>query len=525
MASRLLVCLSGAGVSVARWSGRLTATARFDNDEAGLAGFERYLKAGGSAPVHLMVDSTDEDYRFETLPHTSGRDRRELIQRKLRQLYRSTPYFAAVPQPTEKLQKQVKSKRRDDRFLFAALTEADLLTPWINAITARRLPLAGIYPLPVVTAAVAARLKLKTANLLVISKHIAGYRQTFSKDGRFRLTRLTQARGSGERTMDWSFADEIQNTRLYLDALGVTQVDETVDVLILDQDNSLATLRQALESKRGNMQCQRLDREELVLRLKVPDAAIGITPDALHLQLLGAYTPVENLAPSTLLEPYRLFRTRRWLFGATAAVAATGGIWFGIDLQRVQAIEDESRRFSVEAAGFEAQYRDLTRQFPAAPANSATLKLTVDVAARIRENVRTPESLFVAVSDALASSPTVSVISLAWKYGRYPDAATAFAPASITGTTTDRQWRQVGLMIGEITPFSGDYRSAIAGIREFADRLRQSPLVADVRIIKLPLEASSRQSLTGSTSVATEQRQTAQFEIAITYQPQPGLPV
>ena len=524
MANRLLVCISAPGVSVARWNGKLFATTRFANDDAGLDGFTRYLEAGGSAPVHVMVDSTDEDYRVETLPHTGGRDRRELVQRKLKQLYRTTPYFAAVAQPVAKPQKKLEGARREDRFLFAALTEADLLAPWINAITARNLPVAGVFPLPAVTAAVVSRLKLKTENLLVISKDVAGFRQTFFKDGRFRLTRLTQARGSGDRTIDWSFADEIRNTRLYLDALGVTLADDLVDVLILDQDNSLGSLHQALERKRGNLQCQRLAREELVLKLKVPDAAIVATPDALHLQLLGSYTPVENLAPAALLEPYRLFRARRWLFAATAAVAAIGGIWFGIDLQRVQSIDDESRRFSADAARFEAQYRELTRQFPQAPASSATLKLTVEVAARIRDNVRTPETLFAVVSDALASSPTVAVTSLAWKYGKYPDAATAFAPASITGTATDREWRQVGLMVGEITPFSGDYRSAISSIRDFAERLRQSPLVADVRIIKLPLDASSRQSLTGSTATATEQRRSALFEIAITYKPQPGLP-
>lgn len=524
MAKRLLVCISAAGVSVARWNGRLQGVTRFDNDEAGLQAFAGYLKAGGSAPVHVMVDSTDEDYRVETLPHTGGRDRRELVQRKLKQLYRTTPYIAAVPQPVARQKTRVKGTRREDRFLFAALTEADALAPWINAIGTRGLPVAGVFPLPAVTAAVLQQLKLKPANMLVISKGVAGFRQTFFKDGRFRLTRLTQPRGTGDRTIDWSFADEIQNTRLYLDALGITLADDMVDVLILDQDNSLATLKQALDRKRGNLQCQRLAREELVLRLKVTDPAIVASPDALHLQLLGTYTPIENLAPGALLEPYRLFRTRRWLFAAAAAVAAVGGIWFGIDLQRVQSIDDESQRFSADAARFESKYRELTRQFPQAPASSATLKLTVEVAARLRDNVRTPESLFNLVSEALATAPTVAVTSLAWKYGRYPDATTAFSPASVTGAPVNREWRQVGMMIGEITPFSGDYRSAIANIRAFADRLRRDPLVADVRIVKLPLDASSRQSLTGSTATATEQRQSALFEIAITFKAQPGLP-
>ena len=217
--------------------------------------------------MYVAVDTVDEDYRFETLPHASGGDRKQLVERKLKQLYRSTPYFSAT------LQERDKDKRKDDRYLFCALTNPELLAPWLKAIEARELPLAGVYPLPTVTAAALAKLKLKSPNLLLISKHIAGLRQTFLKNGRFRITRLTQMRGSGDRTIDRSFAEEVSNTRMYLDALSVTTADETVQVVILDQDNSLASLREALNNGRGNLQCQRLTREELVLKLRIPAAS------------------------------------------------------------------------------------------------------------------------------------------------------------------------------------------------------------------------------------------------------------
>jgi len=45
-----------------------------------------------------------------------GADRRDLVQRKLKQHYRNTPYVAAW------LLGRDKSKRRDDRYLFSALT-------------------------------------------------------------------------------------------------------------------------------------------------------------------------------------------------------------------------------------------------------------------------------------------------------------------------------------------------------------------------------------------------------------------
>jgi len=507
MSSRILVCISAAGASVARWKGKITRCQRFENTEAGLAGFEEFLRVSEGTPIHIAVDTVDEDYRFETLPHTSGNDRKQLVERKLKQLYRTTQYYSAT------LQERDKGKRKDDRFLFCALTDTEVLEPWMKIIEARELPLAGLYPLPTVTVAAVTKLKLKSPNLLIISKHVAGLRQTFLKNGRFRITRLTPLRG-GERTIDRSFADEVGNTRMYLDALSVTTADETVQVVILDQDNSLASLRDALNNARGNLQCVRVPREELVLKLRIPDATLSTTPDALHLHLLGEHVPEENLAPATMRRGFNLYRNARLLYIGAGATAFLGGLWFCADLYRVSQIESEAKEAASKAAKFHSMYQELTRQFPASPVTSSTLQQTVDVALRLRDNARTPDTLFAVVSDALESFPNVSLSTLAWKHGKYADATAAFS--SSTGGSGDGPLREVGLIVGEIQPFNGDYRTAVATIRDFADRLRKNPAVADVKIIKLPLDENSRQTLSGSTSTRTEQQTRAQFEINLT---------
>lgn len=507
MSSRILVCISTAGASVARWNGKITRCQRFENTDAGLAGFEEFLRSAEGTPIHVAVDTVDEDYRFETLPHTSGGDRKQLVERKLKQLYRTTQYYSAT------LQERDKGKRKDDRFLFCALTDTEVLAPWMKIIEARELPLAGLYPLPTVTVAAAARLKLKSPNLLIISKHVAGLRQTFLKNGRFRITRLTPLRG-GDRTIDRSFADEVSNTRMYLDALSVTTADETVQVVILDQDNSLASLRDALNNARGNLQCMRVPREELVLKLRVSDAMLSTTPDALHLHLLGEHVPEENLAPATMRRGFNLYRNARLLYYGAGATALLGAIWFGLDLYRVSTIEGEAKEAASKAAKFQSMYQELTRQFPASPVSSSTLQQTVDVALRLRDTARTPDALFGVVSDALETFPNVSLSTLAWKHGKYADATAAFS--SSTGGNNDGPLHEVGLIVGEIQPFNGDYRTAVATIRDFADRLRKNPAVADVKIIKLPLDENSRQTLSGSTATRTEQQTSAQFEINVT---------
>src|SRR5919112_4403343 len=127
---KLLVCVSALQASVAHWRGnRITRLEQFAHDERGLADFRQFLTPFSNVPVYMMVDAVEEDYRFETLPHSIGPHRGQMVQRKLRQHYRNTPYIGAW------LQGRENDKRRDDRYLFAALTNPDIPGDWLKIVS------------------------------------------------------------------------------------------------------------------------------------------------------------------------------------------------------------------------------------------------------------------------------------------------------------------------------------------------------------------------------------------------------
>jgi hypothetical protein len=128
MATKLLLCISADQATVAVWQGRrLAGCKRFGNDEAGWAAFSNFLRAARGIPIHIMVDSVDEDYRFETLPHARGRDRVEMVGRKLKQLYHGTSYHSCS------LQERGAGSARTTATCRSA-TDPDLLSPWLRAI-------------------------------------------------------------------------------------------------------------------------------------------------------------------------------------------------------------------------------------------------------------------------------------------------------------------------------------------------------------------------------------------------------
>jgi hypothetical protein len=181
MREKLLICVSALQASAAHWrGGKIVQLEQFNNDEAGLAAFREFLAPHASVPIFMMVDAVEEDYRFETLPHSFGPDRAQMVARKLRQHYRNTPYIGAW------LQGRERDKRRDDRYLFSALTNADIPATWLRIINAQELPVAGLYLLPMVSVALLDKLQVKTANLLVAAQHTGGLRLTFFRDRQFR---------------------------------------------------------------------------------------------------------------------------------------------------------------------------------------------------------------------------------------------------------------------------------------------------------------------------------------------------
>src|SRR5262245_5261540 len=278
MADKLLVGVTAHGAVAGPWrSSRLTDCQEFTADEAGRAEFKEYLGTLSDLPAYVMVDAVEEDYRFETLPHAFGSDREQMAARKLRQHYRNTPYMTAW-----RLGRDT-SKRRDDRYLFSALTNPELVTGWLQEIVACGLPVAGIYLLPLVSAALPERFGLQNPNLLIVAQHSSGLRLTFFRDKQFRLSRLTRGDSGRSENRTSHFAEEISNTRLYLHALRTLTLDEPLTVAILDRNDELIDVSQGIARDNPSLECVRLGRRDLAAKLRISEPLLERSPYIVYL--------------------------------------------------------------------------------------------------------------------------------------------------------------------------------------------------------------------------------------------------
>jgi len=517
MREKLLICVSAQHATAAFWrAGRIAQLEQFRHDEKGLADFREFLVPHASVPVFLMVDAVEEDYRFETLPHSWGSERAQMVARKLKQHYRNTPYIGAW------LQGREAGKRRDDRYLFSALTNPEIVADWLRIIGGQELPLAAVYLLPMVSVGLLDKLGVKTPNLLVAAQHSGGLRLTFFRDRQFRLSRLTR----GDSTTDpvRLFAGEISNTRLYLHALRTATLDEHLTVLLLDRNDELEDVAATIVQDNPALDCVRVGRAELATRLGMDEHLLAATHDAMYLQLLGLKAPAGNIAPAGATLGYRHYRATRAIYAACAGVGAIAALWSIVNGWQAYRVSSQTAEIAQQITVQNAQYQQITRQFPPAPTNGENLKRAVEIAKAVRENARNPLPMMALVSQAVQPSPNLVIREFAWRYGVTPiergsESSPAAAPVSPSPGAPPPARRQSAYVSGEIRPFRGDYRAAIDTIEGLAARLRGNPAVEEVRTTKMPLNISPKSVLSGNTLDSRGESGTAEFELVIVLKP------
>lgn len=500
MAGKIIVCVTAQRAVVTPFrNGRQMSCSDFPVDGTGPRAFGELLRAYPGLPVYVMVDSVEEDYHTEILPHVAGHARQELLQRKLRQVYRNTSYCAAW------LQGRESDKRRDDRYLFAALTNAEMLRPWLDELNALQAPLAGVYLLPMVSQELLSRIGVAETDLLLVSRHNDGLRQSFFRGNQLRASRFASIDPSGGKDDAAHLAAEVGKTRLYLSSLRLMSRDGRLTVLLLDTHDLMAELQLHLQQD-ASLSCHRLSHAELAARM---GCELEHCHYALHMAMLGLRAPAHNLAPAGITRQFWQYRQRRRLAGVSAVAAAVALLWTGANLFQQFRLHEETRRLDTQTREQQARYAEVVRTFPQAPASAEDLEMAVRLAAAIRRDGRAPERAMLAVSRALARSPEITLTRLSWKFG---------AEAREGEPTAGAVRQETGLVEGEVRPFHGDYRAAMASINRLADSLRQDRDVAGVNVVQMPLNIHSATVLRGNTlDAAHAETARAEFKLKLVF--------
>ncbi|MES2636382.1 MAG: hypothetical protein V4605_03585 [Pseudomonadota bacterium] len=520
-AKKLILCANNKSLTAGIWhSTKLQSYAVFNNVDDDYTAFSEYLAQQSNIDIYLIVDAVEEDYRLESLPHTTGRARAEIIERKLNQFNRSSVFRAAhfINRSTD--------KRKDDNFLFVALSNADSLQGWLDVIQANQSPLVGVYLLPMISQVAVRQMKLMAPHILLCEQLPSGFRQTYLHNGRLRMSRLVPMVDIKPNQLAYFYLVEIEKTRLYLMSQRLINSETALQMVLPALDNSHHEIAKSISQDQG-LECKTVDILAYAKNVRIDTTLVKTNPELLHMQLLANGNVPDNLAPAAYSKIYNLNNTRRILHITTLIIMTAGLLLTAYYVWQGKKQKDQLQAITAQTLQQQRLYNQVAQNFPAAPIPSNELKIAVELVQVIKKNSQSPAQLMQILSGACEALPEITLNRVRWVRSATDDikdeassdstASNQSGQVAAVNTSNDpTNLLQIGFVNAEIKGFTGDYRAALNTVSQFVSKLRENPAVDQVVILQEPVNVSSLANLQGSTTDEnTTERPPASFKLKL----------
>jgi hypothetical protein len=473
--ARTLLFLSAENFQAYLWNGNgLSFAHEFSNDADGREQFSAFVEQHRN-PTYLLVDIIEEDFHLETIPHLIGPSRSALINRKFEQYYRSTPFRQAT------LLKRQEEGRRDDEYLFSALTNPQRITPWLDTLLENHVPLAGIYSIPNISAPLLKDIQSEHLLLLTWERN-AGLRQTYFHNKRLHFSRLIPINEKG--TLIDAVISETPRTQQYLKSLSLPPPGEVLEVYILCHANEIAQLKTQLSSD-GEQHFNYLDISEFALQYKCKQEIEDSDSTPLFLNLLATKPPRAHYANSDHTHFFMLWQLRFVLFGLAIFILLLGFLWSGMAFWQSEQFSSETQPLLQQTARLQTQTQGIQRNFDNTSVPAADMKTAVLLVRSLNQYSHPPQEIIYELSAVLESFPRITLNELSWEASP-ADAAPSLYPA------------QVITFDGTLTGFGHDHRGALTYLEKFEHALIQHGYT--VSATSLPLDISSKGSISGKSA-------------------------
>ncbi len=220
-----LLFITADEVTVYFWQGpTLKQASLLPPGEEGVAAFAALLAARPQIPNTILLDLVEEEFRVENIPHVLI-NRHQLLARNAARLFRAATWRRYQVLGREK------TGRRDDRVLFSAITNNEILKPWIDVLSRHQAPLIAIHSVPYLIGKLGKPLGLAAKTVLImIDVKGSGLRQTFFRDGQLAISRLaltSHLDDTTERHAD-CLVSEIGKSKCYLQRLQLCHLTAAI---------------------------------------------------------------------------------------------------------------------------------------------------------------------------------------------------------------------------------------------------------------------------------------------------------
>jgi hypothetical protein len=512
MAARRVLYVTAEDHYLYRASGAgLELEGMFSGDDLGVTGFREHLLSRPGGLFSVVADLAGEDFHEEQIPFLRGGDREAIVQRRLAQRYRDTRLATALS-----LGEGPNAERRNERLLLASFTSTQQLSPWLDVLEEAGVRLAGVYSVPLLAPALAARLGVKGGRVLVVTATRAGLRQCYVDSGKLRFARLERTIDMVPQALAMFVRSETHRLAQYLVTLrALPREGAPVQVLVVAPPGQREVFEQALSSD-ARLVFHTIDYANALQAVKLRKVPEVSRAEALFLHLAATQAPREQFASRHDRRRYQVWQLQRGIVAAGVAGFAACLLYGSSKWLEVLQLRERAAMQQQEAHAAAAQYERITAAFPVTQTSSENLKVAVVEFRRIADRSASPEREMMHLSRVLARFPQMEIDGINWSVVRATDRSTGRAPAP-TGAAAKPEAQSDTAVVVEVSGRVNatqrtDYRGITAQVESFATALAASGYRLVER--KLPFDVTSEGTLTGDIG-ATDTGEAPRFTVVL----------
>lgn len=485
---------------------------QFPDSDDGLREFDDYLKHNAFEPSLVLIDVIEEVFTTDAIPKLGFRDRRALLDRRVRRKFPRTPYRLSV------CGKAALLTAGECPVVHSAVTNHELLDPWISIMLRHRVPLTGIFSVPLMAPKMLGCFYKSLDQALFITQHQGDkLRQSFVQDGLVKSARLSQSPDVEDDDYPGFIVTEVQRSRRYLERSRLLSGIEQLDVCLI-VDRRVSDRISSTAQSDSPLQFHFIDPKVAERRLRAGTDVPLDRLETLYIASALRARPPQSYATSGEQRYWRMSRLRNAAIGAALTTAAACSVLTGVYVGDAWRLHSESTTIDAQVTQLSETYRRENEELGPIRADSYDMKLAVDTGDYILEQRVPVPWVMQQLGAVLGDYPDVGIRELSWQADTDPvDEPVRPRPGEPARPVPIPAVRSVSAKLsGTIEPFDGNLRAAFARIDRLVADLESRTAFVDVAAIEYPIDASPRASIAGELGQNSDTVE-ARFQLRLTY--------
>jgi len=484
-----LFYFTGYRLIVSHWKGKeRIGLSSFEPTEKGLFEFRAYLEQTENIPAKFLVDVIEEDFRNEKVPHVGNKDRQAVINRLIDRYFRASNSYCY----SEVIGRE-KSGRKDDVVLLGAVTNPQLIEPWLTIIDECEVPLSGIWSLPLISKQLLKTLKATTGVVLLVSQQVnSNVRQSLFRDGKLISSRQSIINQNiDDITGIGSLAEpEVGRTIHFLRAQNMISMNEVINLHVIGAAQQQESLNKSFKSnEQQTVKVHNID--DITEKLGLKNVNRDFSDSIFSWLCLNNNFLSSHYGGAHLFNRFHNKLAASFLYAASLLVVITGALFTQANISDAIEMDKSVALLREEENNYKKLYSAKFKDFEEVFQNAGVMNAAVDLSEQIKINSMTSPLDFLIVLSEVVSQDGVGALHIDKIEWRAININERSKEEEIVNYTAKAAALHSAIVSGRIDESEDNYRQSVNRINRIIDRLRAEQRIESVETISLPVDTRS----------------------------------